>query len=104
MDYISWQRDIEADMETLSLLISMVKDITPEYDYKLNQLFKVIREKEANPINPGNRKILILRPLPIRLNTSMRIWHLKQRNWAFTQLLLQAASKDGQPYRISSRK
>lgn len=59
MDYISWQRDIEADMETLSLLISMVKDITPEYDYKLNQLFKVIREKEANPINPGNRKILI---------------------------------------------
>ena len=59
MDYISWQRDIEADIATLSLLISMVKDITPEYDYKLNQLFKVIREKEANPINPGNRKVLI---------------------------------------------
>lgn len=59
MDYISWQRDINADIDTLSLLINMVKDITPEYDYKLNQLFKVIREKEAHPINPGNRKVLI---------------------------------------------
>lgn len=59
MDYISWQRDIEADLETLSILISMVKDITPEYDYKLNQLIRVIREKERNPINPGNKKVLI---------------------------------------------
>lgn len=59
MDYISWQRDIEEDMETLSLLISMVKDITPAYDYKLNQLIEVIREKEKHPINPGNRKVLI---------------------------------------------
>lgn len=59
MDYISWQRDIEADLETLSILISMVKDITPEYDYKLNQLIRVIREKERNSINPGNKKVLI---------------------------------------------
>lgn len=59
MDYISWQRDIKADLETLSLLIGMVKDITPEYDYKLNQLIRVIQKKEAAPINPGNRKILI---------------------------------------------
>lgn len=59
MDYISWQRDIKADLETLSLLIGMVKDITSEYDYKLNQLIRVIQKKEAAPINPGNRKILI---------------------------------------------
>lgn len=59
MDYISWQRDIKADLETLSLLIGMVKDITPEYDYKLNQLIRVIQKKETAPINPGNRKILI---------------------------------------------
>lgn len=59
MDYISWQRDIKADLETLSLLIGMVKDITPEYDYKLNQLIRVIQKKEAAPINPDNRKILI---------------------------------------------
>ena len=36
-----------------------MKDITPEYDYKLNQLIRVIQKKEAAPINPDNRKILI---------------------------------------------
>lgn len=59
MDYVSWKRDIDDDIETLQLLISMVEDITPEYDYKLNQLIDVIRKKESNPINPGNKKILI---------------------------------------------
>lgn len=59
MDYISWKRDIESDMAVLSRLINMVKDITPEYDYKLNQLIKIIKEKEEAPINPGNKKVLI---------------------------------------------
>jgi hypothetical protein len=59
MDYISWERDIEADLNTLYVLIKMVEDITPEYDYKLNQLIKVIQQKEEKPINPGNRKVLI---------------------------------------------
>lgn len=59
MDYISWKRDIDEDIDMLAILISMVKDITPEYDYKLNQLIKVIQEKEAKPINPGNKKVLI---------------------------------------------
>lgn len=59
MDYISWERDIQDDIGTLSILIGMVEDITPEYDYKLNQLINVIRKKEAHPINPGNRKVLI---------------------------------------------
>ena len=46
MDYVSWQRDMEDDLEILLLLIDMVEDITPEYDYKLNQLIHVIAEKE----------------------------------------------------------
>lgn len=59
MDYISWKRDIDEDLENLILLISMVEDITPEYDFKLNELLRVIREKAASPINPGNKKMLI---------------------------------------------
>ena len=59
MDYISWKRDIDEDLENLLLLISMVEDITPEYDFKLNELLRVIREKAENPINPGNKKMLI---------------------------------------------
>ena len=59
MDYISWKRDIDDDMETLQLLILMIEDITPEYDFKLNELIHVIRNKADKPINEGNRKILI---------------------------------------------
>ncbi len=59
MDYISWKRDIDADRENLELLIRMTEYITPEHDCKLNELLRVIREKEASPINAGNKKILI---------------------------------------------
>lgn len=59
MDYIRWKRDIDNDIENLQLLILMVEDITPEYDFKLNELLQVIREKVTHPINPGNKKILI---------------------------------------------
>ena len=59
MDYISWKREMDEDIENLLLLIALVEDITPEYDYKLNELLRVIREKAASPINTGNKKMLI---------------------------------------------
>lgn len=59
MDYKSWLHDLEKDAFTLELLISMVADITPEHDSKLQELFDLIREKVENPINPGNRKMII---------------------------------------------
>lgn len=59
MDYLSWQRYLEADLETLSLLTLMLKDITPEHDAKLLQLMADLRDKWANPINEGNKKVII---------------------------------------------
>lgn len=59
MDYISWQRALEDDQETLELLLLMIDDITPEYDYKLNELLTIIENKIKNPINPNNKKVLI---------------------------------------------
>lgn len=59
MDYISWKREMDEDIENLQLLILMIEDITPEYDFKLNELIRIIREKTAVPINAGNKKILI---------------------------------------------
>ena len=59
MDYISWQRELSADLEVLELLISMIEDITPQYDNKLNELIRVVSEKIENPINEGNKKVLI---------------------------------------------
>ena len=59
MDYITWKREIDEDIENMALLISMVEDITPEYDFKLNELLRVIKEKIASPINPENKKVLV---------------------------------------------
>ena len=59
MDYASWRSDLAADAETLVLLLLMIQDITPEHDLKLQTLFELITEKIRNPINEGNRKILI---------------------------------------------
>jgi SNF2 family DNA or RNA helicase len=59
MDYISWKNDLKADLEIFDLLVSMVADITPIYDNKLQTLFSIIKQKIENPINSGNKKILI---------------------------------------------
>ena len=59
IDYLSWQRDLQADLEVLELLLLMVEEITPEYDYKLNELLNAIEKKIKNPINQDNKKILI---------------------------------------------
>ena len=59
MDYKSWLHELSEDAENLELLTSLVGDITPEHDTKLQTLLKLIREKQAHPINPGNRKIII---------------------------------------------
>ena len=37
----------------------MVQDITPEYDTKLQTLLNLIAQKIENPINPGNKKVII---------------------------------------------
>ena len=59
MDTISWKRCLEQDLDNIAVLDSMVRDITPEYDSKLNEILSVIDNKIQHPINDGNRKILI---------------------------------------------
>lgn len=59
MDYKSWRTELKADAEVLELLTLMVADITPEHDSKLQELLKLVSEKIENPINPGNKKVLI---------------------------------------------
>ena len=59
MDYKTWRTELKTDVEVLELLTLMVADITPEHDSKLQELLKLISEKIENPINPGNKKVLI---------------------------------------------
>ncbi len=59
MDYKSWREELKADAYVLELLTSMVADITPEHDSKLQELLHLIENKIENPINAGNKKIIV---------------------------------------------
>ena len=59
MDYLTWQRDLQTDFETLQLLLGMVSDITPGHDSKLQTLLQTLAEKQREPLNKDNRKVLI---------------------------------------------
>ena len=59
MDYLTWQRDLQNDFETLQLLLGMVADITPGHDSKLQTLLQTLAEKQREPLNKDNRKVLI---------------------------------------------
>ncbi len=59
MDYKSWRDELQADADVLELLTSMVADITPEHDSKLQELLQLISSKIENPINEGNKKLIV---------------------------------------------
>ena len=59
MDAKSWHDRMVEDQKVMQTLLDRLEDITVEHDSKLNALKDFIRNKQENPINPGNRKILI---------------------------------------------
>ena len=59
MDYGSWRNSLAKDNEVLELLTLMIGDITPEHDSKLQELLSVLKNKIENPINEGNKKVII---------------------------------------------
>lgn len=59
MDLDSWGFDLGNDLEILSELFGEMEKITPPVDAKLQTLKEVIERKQREPINPGNKKIVI---------------------------------------------
>ena len=59
MDYFTWREKLSEDSEILELLSSMIRDITPENDSKLQTLVDLIDNKIQNPFNIGNKKVLV---------------------------------------------
>ena len=56
---MSWRKELQKDSDTLELLTRMILDITPEHDKKLQTLLSLIAGKIENPINNGNKKVLV---------------------------------------------
>jgi len=59
MDVPSWKHDLEADLSIIDELLEEMEKVSPQEDAKLQHLKGHIEAKLDNPINPGNRKIII---------------------------------------------
>jgi len=59
MDLPSWQHDLSQDLDQIDELLAVITPITPAKDAKLQHLKTHVLNKIANPINPGNKKVLI---------------------------------------------
>ena len=59
MDLPSWEYDLNSDLKIIYTLLQEMNKVTPEEDAKLQHLKTQVEKKINNPINPGNKKVLI---------------------------------------------
>ncbi|MBR4751272.1 MAG: DEAD/DEAH box helicase family protein [Thermoguttaceae bacterium] len=59
MDYLRWLQYLEYDRKILQTLLDAIKPIDAIHDSKLRELLDIIAHKIENPINPGNKKLLV---------------------------------------------
>lgn len=59
MDLIRWKQDLKADKDKLETIYLEAINVTSERDAKLLELQKLINEKQKNPINRGNKKVIV---------------------------------------------
>ncbi len=59
MDLPAWKHDLAADLVLIEDLIASMDKVKPEDDAKLQHLLALIRQKIDEPLNPGNRKVLV---------------------------------------------
>jgi len=59
MNTVGWKRDLESDLKVAQAILADMSKITPTHDSKLQYLKEEIKKKLENPINEGNRKLII---------------------------------------------
>ncbi len=59
VDRIRWRQDLEEDHTLLMQLLREAREINPARDDKLIKLRKLIEQKLAEPVNDGNKKVIV---------------------------------------------
>jgi hypothetical protein len=59
VDLVRWKQDLTEDRNRLATLYSAAHQVGASRDAKLATLRGIIAEKVRNPLNPGNRKIIV---------------------------------------------
>lgn len=58
-DIIRWKQELQADQDYLVKLLHISEQISPQRDQKLQAMKALIANKMKNPLNAGNKKIII---------------------------------------------
>lgn len=59
MDTTRWNEDLNADLNIIQQLLSEIDNVTGGSDLKLQKLKELVSYKIENPLNPGNKKVLV---------------------------------------------
>jgi SNF2 family DNA or RNA helicase len=59
VDLVRWKQDLIEDRNRLANLIAAAREVSAERDAKLAALREVIEHKHRDPINAGNRKVIV---------------------------------------------
>ena len=91
IDSIRWRQDLESDLRILNQLMGTIQLITTDRDAKLKELKELISEKVNNPINPGNKKVIVFTAFA---DTATYLYE-NIANWAQTELKVNVALVTG---------
>ena len=87
VDLISWQQDLAEDRDRLAKMLNDAKQVDASRDAKLAKLRELIAKKIDQPINSGNRKIIVFTAFA---DTAKYLYeHLA--NWGKSELNLESA-------------
>ena len=91
IDLKTWESDLRADRDQVLSILNNAKAVDAKRDAKLNRLRKIIAEKQQQPVNDGNKKLLIFTAFA---DTAKYLYdHLHP--WAKDELDLHAALVSG---------
>ncbi len=91
VDRIRWRQDLEEDEELLVALLREARQVNHHRDEKLRRLTELIERKATEPVNDGNRKVIVFTAFA---DTAEYLYeHLA--GWALDQLGLHSAIVTG---------
>ena len=91
MDRVRWRQDLIEDRNRLATLLSAAKQVGAARDAELWALREVIERKCRQPLNAGNRKLLVFTAFA---DTAQYLYH-ELSGWAHKELGLHSALVTG---------
>jgi len=91
VDRIAWRQDLVEDRNRLATLLSVAKQVDAGRDAKLDALRTAIETKCRQPLNPGNRKVIVFTAFA---DTAHYLYH-ELSEWALKELGLHSALVTG---------